>query len=481
MKKARITFLSILLSAVITIFSQPGFAIQDINEKTPANGQVSVDVTSKEIQSVSIDDIKTMQYKDSGINDFKGNFIAKSDAGLELDKKYSLDQAASGPDLAIGNLEVATPTQPFPYSDYVSFSMLVGNVGNQSISNVKVTTYVDGTQFYVDTFGTFAAGFGGTYTIPLKGLCGSHQIKFTISGGSVETDATNNSLINTFTWQNVIDLVAIAPTQVDDPIVCGEEFSVKAPIANYGNLPSTNVPINFELAGTNAGSTTLDIPAMTQKTLTLRVTYNNAGGGQLTVKVDKNNTINDADRSNNSVTKQFNVTPEAIGKYKNATNIKIGLAPSTRDLLDGVGEHLSFSDVKTAMTRWNGITSKCNIGYVATVNSEEPNDCDIVVNTFSGDPSDGTTAQTSYSVTGNIIDPELRAMSLNRYYFDNNSDFGSEKMKRTLTHETGHVFGLDHPECGSIAIMQQSRYFDEGLASYNIEFHDSNSLKCLYS
>lgn len=266
--------------------------------------------------------------------------------------------------------------------------------------------------------------------------------------------------------------------------MCMEEFEVEASIANYGNLPATGVEVNFELAGKDAGNAVLDLPAMYQKTLTLHVTFYACGPGMIGTKVDKNNKINDADRSNNYALKQFSIAPEAdatIGKYNDATNIRVGMAPTTRDLLNGSGKHISFSDAKTAVCRWNGITSKCKVGYVATVDSETPDDCDVILNAYPGGKKDFI-AQTHAYVNGQLIEPSLRRMELNTYYFDgHDSTFGKNEMKRTLTHETGHVFGLDHPTCGSQAIMHQTGNLASGIASYNIESHDSANLKYLYS
>lgn len=105
---------------------------------------------------------------------------------------------------------------------------------------------------------------------------------------------------------------------------------------------------------------------------------------------------------------------------------------------------------KIALSKFNNITSKYKVNYAATVNTENPYDCNIVMTAFLGDNSDNTsyvTAITTYYDNDRNF-TNLRKMKLNRKYFDNNSSFGSNKMKRTIAHETGHVFGLDHPKCG---------------------------------
>lgn len=485
--KRKNVFLSLLLSVMILIISQPAYAKSTNEVKLlDTDTETSLEITEEETKPITLDEIVTNKKAALNTENSKSNkFVGETVFNKAASSKFKSFKAVSGgPDLAIGNLTIKSPTQPFSYTDYTNFEMLVGNVGGTSISNVKLTVHVDNIQVLIQNFGTFNPGYGGTITVPLKGLCGSHQVKFSISGDATETRMDNNSCGGNFVWQSVIDLAALAPVQVEDPIVCGEEFSAKVPIANYGNLPATGVAINFELAGKDAGSTTLDIPAMTKKTLTLKITFFSSGAGQLTVKVDKNSKINDADRSNNYAVKQFSVIPEkdaTIGKYLDATNIRIGIAPSTRDLLDGLGKHISFSDAKTAMLKWNGITNKAKVGYVATVDSESPSDCDVVLRTYPG-TRDDFIAETNAYTDGSIIEPSLRHMDLNKYFFDgNDNSIQKKELKRTLTHETGHVFGLDHPRCRSIAIMHQSVLLKDGIASYDIELHDKANLKYLYS
>lgn len=495
--KIRKAFLSIVLSVAVLIMSQPVFAVQNQSyESSQKSGtKASFEVLSQETEPLTLNDLKkhtkatlSNLITDSSDSDLigktkfkekpntKSNSDSIKDSGSVSVKANSVSATAAGPDLVIGNLAV-TATQPFSYTAYTNFNMLIANIGKQSISNVTVRVFVDNTQILVENMGDFAAGFGGTLTVPLKGLCGSHQVKFTIAGDTGETNTSNNFCASNFTWQNVIDLAAETPEQVNDPIYCSEKNPIKVSISNYGNLLATNAPVNFELAGKNAGSTSLNIPAMTRKTLTLQVTFI-CGSGLLGVKVDNNNTINDADRSNNYALKQFKVIPEdgsLIGKYTDAANMKIAIAPSAHDLLDGSGNHISFGDADTAISKWNGITSKCRVAFVANVLSETPDGYDVVLRSFPGDEGDAI-AMTSTNFEG------LRTMELSLYYFNGySSTIGKKELKRTLTHETGHVFGLNHPLCNSKAIMHQSTLLKDGIASYDIEPHDSNSLKYLYS
>ena len=490
MKKSKNVCLSLILSLAILICSQPAFAVSNDDDFHDSGVKASIEIVAEETEPLKTSDLSEKTEKttpnlenDSSDNSLIGRTTMKEIQNVKANfvKTNSAKAAASGPDLAIGNLAVNGATQPFSYTQYTNFEMLVANIGGQSISNVTVTWYVDGIKISVlDNLGTFAPGFGGTFTVPVKGLSGKHQIAFTIAGSATETNTSNNACGNDYTWQSVIDLAAMAPTQVDDPIVYAEQFDVKAPIANYGNLPATGVSINFELAGKNAGSITIDVPAMTRKTLTLNITFYTCITGQLTVKVDKNNTINDADRSNNNITKQFTVTDAVLGKYKDATNIIVGMAPSTRDLLDGTGNHISFDDAKNAILKWNGITSRAKIGHVAGVPTEEPDGYNVVLQaTVKG--ADDFIARTHTLTNGQWIDPSLRVVELNTYFFNgNDSSIGKNELKRTLTHEMGHVFGLEHPLCGSRAIMRQSTDIQEGLASYNIELHDKQNLLFLY-
>lgn len=492
--------LSLILLITVLMNSVPTFAVKNIDNKTIQNSDLKPEfkILSQQVKTLSLNDIintedsseeGTSKKRVTGKIELEETVSNKSAPDYTKDSGYIKDSGSvrkkavlanvnsAGPDLVIGSITTSS-TQPFSYTENTNFNINVANIGGQSISNVILEVFVDGTRMLIQNFGTFAPGYRGIAQVSINGLCGTRQIECELSGDATETNTSNNSCVGSFRWRDVIDLGAIAPVQEDDPIICGQGFSVLAPIVNYGNLPATNVPVNLELYGSDVGSMTVDVPATSRLVITLEVTFNMCGSGPLGVKVDKNNTINDADRSNNYALKQFDVTPEVIGKYNDATNLKIGLAPSTRDLLDGVGSHLSFSDVKAALTKWNGITNKCRVGYVATVNSESPEDCDVVIQTFPGNASDTKIAGTSRP--DGSFDSCLRVMQLSTYYFDSN-DFGSAKMKRTLTHEMGHVYGLDHPSCNNKAIMRQSWELQSGLASYNIEPHDINSLKYLYS
>lgn len=196
----RKALLSFFLSGAILVFSQPAFAAQIDKGSHKTDSIVSVEIVSEESQPLTIDDLKQRSQEEaSGKDTSSSKFVGNTKLVEDLNAKAKLNvAAATGPDLAIGNLEIETPTQPFPYADYVKFNMLVANIGNQSISNVKVTTNVDGTDFFVSPLGTFTPGQGGMYTIPLKGLCGKHQIKFSISGDATKTKSTNNSMTNSF-------------------------------------------------------------------------------------------------------------------------------------------------------------------------------------------------------------------------------------------------------------------------------------------
>lgn len=48
-----------------------------------------------------------------------------------------------------------------------------------------------------------------------------------------------------------------------------------------------------------------------------------------------------------------------------------------------------------------------------------------------------------------------------------------DDLNRTVAHEIGHALFLKHPECGAVALMQQS---NSAYASYTIQSHDINCL-----
>lgn len=490
MRKVKV-FLSIFLSVSFLIFSQPVYAATQIKQNNglrSSDTKANFEVLSVESRPLTINEIvnrkATLSSLEEGASD--GSIIKrvelKENSSVNVD---SISPSASGSDLAIGNLTTNPSTQPFSYTDDTDFKMLVANLGSASISNVRVAVLIDGSESWMDNLGTFSSGYGATYIVSVKGLCGIHRIEFTVEGDATETNTGNNKCGGNYTWKSVIDLAALAPEQVDGTLVCTEPFEVKAPVVNYGDISATDVQVNFVLAGWDAGSINLDLPARTGKIITLELTFNACGGGQFDVEVDKDKRINDADRSNNFTTRQFYITPEedrTIGRYQGTISIKMAIAPSAHDLLDGSGKHISYSDANNAMTEWNGIVNDARVAVVENVQDESPDGYHVVLSAYPGNSQDFIAETKSTVINGQWIDTDLRRMTLNTYYFDgNDATIGKKELVRTLTHETGHVFGLDHPQCRSKAIMQQSVYLESGLASYAIELHDSANLKYLYS
>ncbi|WP_353616491.1 matrixin family metalloprotease [Clostridium sp. D33t1_170424_F3] len=56
-------------------------------------------------------------------------------------------------------------------------------------------------------------------------------------------------------------------------------------------------------------------------------------------------------------------------------------------------------------------------------------------------------------------------------------DVNIMSQSRTLTHEAGHVLGLDHPLCNDSAMMRQT---GDPLVSFSITDHDKHSLREKY-
>ncbi|QNK39730.1 CARDB domain-containing protein [Caproicibacter fermentans] len=483
MKRSKM-FFSVFLTVAVLAIIQPVYAASPNRNSANPNMKSAVKVLSiDESEPMAISDIinqkkAMLNTKDSD----SGNDIIKG-AKLTENKQVKdsiMSPNASGPDLAIGSITTNPSTQPFSYTNYTKFSVPVANIGDTSDTNVTIATLIDGETAWIDNFGTFASGYGGIYTVSISKLCGSHRIDIEIEGDTTETNSSNNKSGRNYTWQSVIDLAAIAPTQVEDPLICTEEFHVKAPVVNYGDISVTGVRVDFYLPGGVTANTTVDLPAKTGRILTLTLTYYACGGGQFSVEVDKNKNINDVDRSNNYTTKQFYITPEedaVIGRYQDPIKLKFAIAPSAQDLTV-----LSYSDISSAINKWNGIISTVKIDFVANVGNETPDDYNVVLNAYPGDSQDFIAETDAMIINGQWIDTGLRRMKLNSYYFNgNDSTIGKKELIRTVAHETGHIYGLDHPTCQSQAIMFQSAYLDSGLASYNIELHDSANLKYLYS
>lgn len=197
MRKVKV-FLSIFLSVSFLIFSQPVYAATQIKQNNglrSSDTKANFEVLSVESRPLTINEIvnrkATLSSLEEGASD--GSIIKrvelKENSSVNVD---SISPSASGSDLAIGNLTTNPSTQPFSYTDDTDFKMLVANLGSASISNVRVAVLIDGSESWMDNLGTFSSGYGATYIVSVKGLCGIHRIEFTVEGDATETNTGNN-------------------------------------------------------------------------------------------------------------------------------------------------------------------------------------------------------------------------------------------------------------------------------------------------
>ena len=391
---------------------------------------------------------------------------------------------ASGYDLAIGNLEIDR-AEPLPYAEYTNFEMLIGNIGTETINDVHFLMYLDDNLYSSQGIGNFSPGYGGTIKIPVKGLAGTHKITFKISAGSgiTETNTNNNEVSATLDWEDTIDLAADF-VQYSGPLHIITYYDFRIPIINYGNLPAEDVEVVFEISGQDLASGTFDIPASTKRFLTLSISFNTYGEFEATTILDPDEKLDDPERSNNELSTDFEVPvveEEFLGRYRDATNLTVAIAPSAQELLYNNG--FTYNEIKSLMMSWNDFDPDVQVTTVENISSESVGtDYSLVVRA-----DDNPLQEEFAAVTAPIFDEDgyiqngYRVMALTPAYFSNQIEGITDAMKiRTIVHEVGHFLGLSHPTCDNVAIMQQSINLESGIASYAIEMHDIRSLQYLY-
>ena len=398
--------------------------------------------------------------------------------------------AAATYDLAIQNLEVEG-SEPFPYDSYTNFKVYAANLGTQSISNVKLSIYIDGNFNSSGTLGTLAAGSGVIATVPIIGLAGTHEIEFCVEASGIsESNTSNNSILREFVWEDWIDLDIWNLTH-ESPIRCLEPESMSFYVANYGNLSVNQALVRFQVGNTQPIETRVDLPAYTRITLHVNVIFQRCGSIAIVMQIDPEQEVNDMHRTNNESHTALSVHADverSLGRYssEDASAINIAIAPSADELFDGEGKHISYGDAYTALREWNNIVDGVNISLITPVDTETPPfpDYHVVVAKVHSDREDDI-AFTETPVNG-VFSVTQRRLELNDYYFDGGDtdigEFTQDMMLRTLTHEVGHVWGLAHPsdQCQNESIMRTSSYLPSGLATYEIVQHDIENLAYIY-
>lgn len=83
----------------------------------------------------------------------------------------------------------------------------------------------------------------------------------------------------------------------------------------------------------------------------------------------------------------------------------------------------------------------------------------------------GWSLKNFWSFTGNV---EKAVITLDTRSSGGLLSQSDQNQIKTIVHELGHALALDHPDCGSTAIMQQGY---SSPAALTIQSHDSDNLK----
>ncbi|WP_101696558.1 CARDB domain-containing protein [Clostridium minihomine] len=488
MKKRMLT----MLIVVSYLFSfQTSFATQS-NDAIIESKSKTVELLDVETESLS-DDLDKSEISSGG------KFTIDEKFQKSFINTKSITAAVSGPDLTIGNLNVVTSKTPFPYNEDVTFEMLVANIGTQSISNVRVQTYVDNNIVVNDSIGTLAANKGGTYSVPLRNLCGTHTIKFTISSTESETTTSNNSISNQFTWENAVDLAVYSFISEEgstfesckhndnekEPSDVTREFTLK--VANYGNVSANNVKVNLMMGSSSIGTITADFSARTVKSFTLNYAIYKANNQlKLSAIIDPNNQTNDAKTENNTATRTFKVTYDTerwAGYFKNSKNINVQIFPAVEDYIINQSDSITSSELTSAIKQWNGISSAVSF-HSFTYADEDHDDFDIALDVAKL-PRGVLGATFLYKQSGDLLvdiddvindsSPYIKSII---YLSPTLIDYNTDIQKTTVIHEFGHALGLKHTFCDDKSIMKAS--VTSLLSATSVQEHDKYNIKQIY-
>ena len=309
-----------------------------------------------------------------------------------------------------------------------------------------------------------------------------------------ESDETNNFLGKYFTWYDednyAPDLTVEITSPTNNTILEGtyadesNKETVEFKIANIGPVDSPDNKFTLYVYADGKPITGMRVSPMSKFTAlsgNFKMNVNAYKAFELEMVIDTLNEVKEANENNNSDLKEYNVR-YCIHRSNNITeppfpadDVKVQI--NTNAFFGYMTQDLYASKLGA----WNGITDKVKIKNVVVSSSDNISDETQVyilsdAEAFNLFPY--TPAWTEQTGNSNA----LIVITLNDALMSTRTE---EQCARTLIHELGHVFGMDHPNesedgCEYASILYQSSYDNPTKCSSQVTGHDKYGLYNIY-
>jgi hypothetical protein len=215
-------------------------------------------------------------------------------------------------DLSMNSLTAAT--QPFEVGEAANIHFTIANYGPDNAPDTSVRVDVDGSPVGNIPLGTILAGYQYNVEFDLTGPSeGTHEIKLIaqVGYGLVDTDLSNNTIIRSFVWEGIPDLVAKSFETVSGPtsLKTGQEVEFKFTVANEGTGKAVGTINNhLTINGQEVAIfsfTDLDVGYMV--TVTFTVIFNEPDTYNMEIHVNKSGSIIESNSNNNIKTNSVTV------------------------------------------------------------------------------------------------------------------------------------------------------------------------------
>lgn len=378
------------------------------------------------------------------------------------------------------------------------FSYKVANLGSSMAEDVEVTFIVDNRVAGTYNIGDIGASqvVGGYFVLGEISQEGTHGIGVYVDYRNQieESDETNNFLGKYFTWYDednyAPDLTVEITSPTNNTILEGtyadesNKETVEFKIANIGPVDSPDNKFTLYVYADGKPITGMRVSPMSKFTAlsgNFKMNVNAYKAFELEMVIDTLNEVKEANENNNSDLKEYNVR-YCIHRSNNITeppfpadDVKVQI--NTNAFFGYMTQDLYASKLGA----WNGITDKVKIKNVVVSSSDNISDETQVyilsdAEAFNLFPY--TPAWTEQTGNSNA----LIVITLNDALMSTRTE---EQCARTLIHELGHVFGMDHPNesedgCEYASILYQSSYDNPTKCSSQVTGHDKYGLYNIY-
>jgi len=218
-------------------------------------------------------------------------------------------------DLSMNSL--TAPTQPFEVGEEANIHFTIANYGPNNAINTNVRVDVDGSQVGSIPMGTILAGYQYNAEFDLTGPSeGTHEIKLIaqVGYGLTDTNLNNNTIIRSFVWKGIPDLVAKSFETVSTYLHTGEDIEFRFRVANEGTGKAVGT-INNHLSINGQAIAVIpitDLDAGYTATITFTLTFNEPETYYMLMDVNKNATIVESNYSNNSKFNSVTIEPTVL-------------------------------------------------------------------------------------------------------------------------------------------------------------------------